>query len=74
MAEYVTVNQAAELLGMTPQSVRQAINDDRLRAQKFGRDWQIKRADVEAYRLTPKGSGGRPRKDRQPRAGQEEQG
>lgn len=61
VAEVLTVNQAADLLGMTPVSVRQAIKQGRLRASKFGRDWQIKRVDAEAYRLTPKHAGGRPR-------------
>lgn len=61
MADYLTVQQAADRLGMTPQSVRRAIEQGRLAARRFGHMYQIDVREVERYRTKPKGTGGRPR-------------
>lgn len=58
--ELLTVKQAAELLGIGPTAVRNAIYRDRLPHQvKYDRIL-IRRADLEAYRQVAKK--GRPKK------------
>lgn len=48
MTEY-SVNEAADLLGLRPGQVRQAIRDDELDAERDGRDFLIERGDLEEY-------------------------
>jgi excisionase family DNA binding protein len=55
----LTVAQAADLLGISPQRVRQLISAGRLKAEKAGRDWLIDPPDLEAVRERKPG---RPRK------------
>lgn len=45
----LTVHEVAELLKMRESTVRSWINDGRLRAIKFGRDWRVAQRDLEAY-------------------------
>ncbi len=60
--DLLTVAQAAELLQMQPRSVRQAIAQGRLTAQRFGpKATMIRRAEVERYRSAERHAGGRPR-------------
>jgi excisionase family DNA binding protein len=47
MAKILTTKEAAERLGVTTGRVRAMIAAGRLRAQKFGRDHQIREADLE---------------------------
>ena len=47
MAKILTTKEAAERLGVTTGRVRAMIAAGRLRAQKFGRDHQIRDADLE---------------------------
>lgn len=54
---HLTGPQAAALLGVQPATVRHAILDKRLRAIKRGRDWYIKREEVERYATERKPSG-----------------
>ena len=55
---YLTVNQAAELLGMTPGGVRKAITDGRLRAMKRSeRKTLVPRTAIEAYQARLNGGG-----------------
>ena len=46
----MTLKQAAQRLGITPDSLRQAIHRGSLRAEKHGRDWWVSPAEVERYR------------------------
>lgn len=46
----VTLREAAEDLGVTPDNLRGAIKRGTLRAEKHGRDWFVESADVERYR------------------------
>jgi excisionase family DNA binding protein len=62
--DYISVNEAAVLKGVTRQRILQYINDGRLPAQKFADVYMIRREDVEAIELKaagrppkPKGSG-----------------
>lgn len=57
--DYVSVNEAAEIKGVTRQRILQYINDGRLPAQKFADVYMIRRADLEAVELK---SPGRPSK------------
>ena len=62
MTDYLTGPQAAALLGVQPATVRHAIIDKRLRATKRGRDWYIRREEVERYAAERQNSG-KPFKD-----------
>lgn len=44
-----SVNEAADLLGLRPGKVRQAIRDGELDAEADGRDYWIERKDLEDY-------------------------
>lgn len=58
-SDYVSVNEAAEIKGITRQRILQYINDGRLPAQKFADVYMIRRRDLDAVELKPPG---RPRK------------
>jgi excisionase family DNA binding protein len=46
----MTLRQAAASLGVTPDSLRQAIARGALKAEKHGRDWWVTPFEVERYR------------------------
>lgn len=50
MSDLLTVDQAAGELGVTARRVRALIKDERLRAEKVGRDWLIRKRDLDAVR------------------------
>ena len=58
-SDYVSVNEAAEIKGVTRQRILQYINDGRLPAQKFADVYMILRRDLDAIELK---SPGRPSK------------
>jgi excisionase family DNA binding protein len=61
----LTTQQAAEIIGVTRVRVIQFCQSGQLPATKPGRDWQIKRSDVEAFAARERPGGypaGRPRK------------
>ena len=58
-SDYVSVNEAAEIKGVTRQRILQYINDGRLPAQKFADVYMIRRQDLDAVELK---SPGRPPK------------
>jgi len=45
----MTLREAAQLLGVTPDTLRQQVHAGALRARKSGRDWHVTRAEVERY-------------------------
>jgi excisionase family DNA binding protein len=47
---YLTVEQAAAELHVTPRRIRAMILAERLPAEKFGRDWVIRPAALEKVR------------------------
>ena len=47
--EIMTTKQAAELLGIAPASVSRLIRQDKLKGERFGRDWLVYRESVEIY-------------------------
>lgn len=51
----LTTKEAAEKLGVTVRRVQAMINDGRLKAQKFGRDYVIDESDLEAVKARKAG-------------------
>lgn len=49
MGTLLALGAAAELAGILPDSLRQAINDGRLAGMKLGRDWFVDRSELERY-------------------------
>lgn len=45
--EYYTIYEVADLLKVHHKTVRRMIKDERLPAQRLGREWRIKRDDIE---------------------------
>lgn len=48
-APLLTIHEVAELLKVKEATVRAWINDNDLRAMKFGREWRVAHSDLEAY-------------------------
>ncbi len=49
MPEWITTKQAAELTGYTADNVRKLAALGKIKAQRWGRDWQIDRSSLMAY-------------------------
>jgi excisionase family DNA binding protein len=49
MTDMLTTQQAADLLGLSRKTVQSLIKRKRLPADRHGRDWMIKREDVENH-------------------------
>jgi excisionase family DNA binding protein len=49
MPDWITTQQAAELVGYTQRRVRQLATAGEIGARKFGRDWQVNRSSLLAY-------------------------
>ncbi len=47
---WLTVDEVAERLGLSLAAVYEEISADHLPAQRYGRSYLVRRADVEAYR------------------------
>jgi excisionase family DNA binding protein len=62
MSDYLTTQQAAVLLGYDPGHVRRLLEQGKLVGQRWGRDWQIERASVAAWRESQAGKEKRGRK------------
>jgi len=61
---HITTKEAAELIGITPNSVQVAILRGKLPAVKHGRDWLIQRVDAEDYAASERKPGPKPGKSR----------
>lgn len=44
-----TVKEVAGLINVTPRTVRQYINDNKLKAKKIGGKWVVFKEDLEKY-------------------------
>lgn len=51
--DWLTTRQAAEELGITRRRVQALIDQERLPAQRVGRDWLVNRQDLELVRERP---------------------
>jgi len=60
--KFLTSQQAAKALGLAHRTVLKYIERGKIKAHKFGRDWQIDAAEVERYRRERKPVG-RPKKE-----------
>jgi len=49
MAEWITTEEAAKLSGYNVAYLRELIRTEAIKAQKWGRDWQVSRASLLAY-------------------------
>ena len=47
--DYLTVPEFARLAGVTDQAVRKAIAEKRIKAEKVGRQWLIKKRELKTY-------------------------
>jgi excisionase family DNA binding protein len=61
---FISVNEAAEIKGVTRQRILQYINDGRLPAQKFADVYMIRRQDLDAVELKPAGRPPKPRDEK----------
>lgn len=55
----MTVNEAAEILGLSAATLRRQIANKRIRATKPGRDWDIPEEEVRRYGALSRGRPGR---------------
>ena len=55
----MTLAEAADALGLSPDTLRSQIRYGRFVARKVGRDWHTTRAEVERYRRDVLGRAGR---------------
>jgi excisionase family DNA binding protein len=46
----MTLNEAAAILGVQPDTLRRQIHLGKLKARKVGRDWTVTAREVERYR------------------------
>lgn len=63
MKGYLTTKQTGELLGITPDRVRQLIIEGTIKAEKFGRDNFIMESEVERVRQLNRKAGRPPKKE-----------
>ena len=47
--DYYTVYQVAELLGFHHKTIRRMIASEELPAKKYGKEWRIRRIDLEGF-------------------------
>ena len=48
-ADWITTKQATEVTGYTPEHIRRLASQGKVKAQRWGRDWQIDRDSLLAY-------------------------
>lgn len=59
--DWLTVAQAAPLLGLSDSRIQRLLRAGQLRGRKLGRDWIVSRGDVEEFLALPPGRPGHPR-------------
>jgi excisionase family DNA binding protein len=57
MGKPMTVQEAAERIGLKPVTVRLYIKQGRIKATPFGRNWSIDAAEVERFKKVPRIAG-----------------
>lgn len=45
--QFYTIDEVAKILKVHPNSIRNAIKDGRLKAEKFGKVWRIRKKEIE---------------------------
>lgn len=61
MNDAITVNEAAEILGVQPDRVRKLCQHHIINCEKFGPVWMVSRASVEAYKSSYRKPGPKPK-------------
>jgi excisionase family DNA binding protein len=51
----MTINEAADYLGLAPATLRAQIGKGKIRGTKRGRDWWIVQREVDRYRIESRG-------------------
>ena len=51
----MTLNEAADYLGIAPATLRWQIHKGKLRGTKRGRDWWVTQREVDRYRIESRG-------------------
>lgn len=49
MDDVMTTKEAAEILGLAPESVARLVRVGTLKGERFGRAWMVYRSSVDAY-------------------------
>jgi excisionase family DNA binding protein len=58
--EWITTQEAAEIVGVTPNHIRYLIQHSKIEAKKFGRAWMVSRKSAEEYAETERKPGPKP--------------
>jgi excisionase family DNA binding protein len=58
--EWITTNEAAKLIGVTPQQVRYLLRHGILRGRKFGHVWMVERRSAKEYKESERKPGPKP--------------
>lgn len=45
--QFYTINELASILKVHPNSIRNGIKDGRIKAEKFGKVWRIRKKEIE---------------------------
>ena len=52
--DYLTVPEFAKSAGVTQQAIRKAITEKRVKAEKIGRQWLVKKVELKKYIREPR--------------------
>ena len=59
--KWLTTNEAATLIGVTPQQVRYLLRQGILKGCKFGHVWMVQRRSAEEYKESERKPGPKPK-------------
>jgi excisionase family DNA binding protein len=49
MAEWISVSEAAQITGYTPEHIRRLVSSGKVKGQRFASVWQVDRRSLLAY-------------------------
>lgn len=61
--EWITTEEAGEIVGVTRAHIRYLIKNLKLEAKRFGRSWMVKRESAEAYSKLERKTGPKPQEN-----------
>lgn len=61
--EWITTDEAAEIIGVTTHQIRHLLRNSVIRGQKFARSWMVERRSAEAYAQQERKPGPKPQND-----------